>query len=383
MDLGVTEGGALGFVLPAGRGPDRPASAIDLQGRQVWPGLVELHAHIDKTHTADRAPSPDGTLDGAREAAKRDRDPPWTHEDAASRMEQGLQSAFRHGTVALRSHIDSQAGRTQPTWSIWPELRRRWAGRLELQVVASLGVAKLLGPYGDEICERAARFGARLGPVVYRSPELDRELGRAFDLAQAYGLELDFHVDETGDPEAQGLRRIAEMALERSFPRQIVCGHACSLALQPDEEAEATIALVRQAGIGVVALPANNLYLQDRASGRTPTWRGVTRVRELRRAGVPTAIGGDNCQDAFYPFGDQDMVDVFRDAVRIAHLDYPFAGWLDAISAIPARLMGLDGVGSIAAGGPADFIVFPETSPAGVLATLGRDRIVIRGGRAL
>jgi cytosine deaminase len=69
--------------------------------------------------------------------------------------------------------------------------------------------------------------------------------------------------------------------------------------------------------------------------------------------------------------------------VRIAHLDYPFAGWLDAVSSTPARLMGLDGAGTIAVGGPADLVIFAETSVAGVLATLGDDRIVVRAGRAI
>ncbi len=383
VDIGVDADGLIAFVSAAGQEAPTPWPRVSLDGRQVWPGLVELHAHIDKAGTAGRASSPDGTLEGAREAAKRDRLTPWSREDAWTRMDWALQAAFSHGTVALRTHLDSQQGRTEPTWSIWPELRDHWAGRIALQAVATLGVHKLAGAYGEEICERAARTGARLGPVVYASPDLDLQLNRAFDLADRFDLELDFHVDETDDPEARGLRRIAQLALERGFARQIVCGHACSLSRHSDEEAGETIALVRQAGIGVVSLPANNLYLQGRSPGRTPTWRGVTRIKELRAAGVPVAIGGDNCQDAFYPFGDNDLVDVFRDAVRIAHLDYPFAGWVEAVSATPAALMGLEGRGRIAPGSPADMIIFGETSTIGVLATPGRRRVVVRSGRSL
>ena len=383
VDIGVSADGTIAFVSAPGAAEPPNWPRLDLAGRQVWPGLLELHAHIDKAGTAERASSPDGTLEGARQAAKRDREVPWSWDDAWSRMDGALQAAFSHGTVALRSHLDSQDGRTEPSWSVWPELRRAWTGRIELQAVATLGVHKLAGPYGEAISERAAGIGARLGPVVYRSPNLDAELSRAFDLADAFGLELDFHVDETDDPEARGLRRIAELALERGFARQIVCGHACSLSRHSDEEAAQTIALVRQAGIGVVSLPANNLYLQGRTPGRTPSWRGVTRIKELKAAGVPVAIGGDNCQDAFYPFGDNDLVDVFRDAVRIAHLDFPFAGWLDAISAIPARLMGLEGRGRIAPGSPADLILFETPSTLGVLATPGQARLVIRSGRPI
>ena len=36
------------------------------------------------------------------------------------------------------------------------------------------------------------------------------------------------------------------------------------------------------------------------------------------------------------------MMEVWREGVRILHLDYPFADWAEAVSASPARAMGLD-----------------------------------------
>ncbi len=383
VDIGVAEDGAVAFITMAGAEHAEPWPRIDLAGRQVWPGLVELHAHIDKSGTGERSPNPDGTLDGARLASKRDRGRGWSRNELWGRMNEALRSAWRNGTVALRSHIDSQAERVEPAWSLCRELVDAWSGRIELQAVATLGASKLMGPYGDELADLAARNGACLGPVIYSSPTLDAEIIRALDLAGARGLDLDFHVDETDDPNARGARRIAELVLEGGFKGRVVCGHVCSLALQSDDEAAQTIALIRQAGIGVVALPSANLSLQGRAPGRTPTWRGVTRVRELRAAGAVVAIGGDNCRDAFYPFGDHDLVDVLRDAVRIAHLDHPFAGWVDAISTIPATLMGLPARGRIAAGSPADLLVFEQTTVTGVLASLGRGRIVVRAGVAI
>ena len=38
---------------------------------------------------------------------------------------------------------------------------------------------------------------------------------------------------------------------------------------------------------------------------------------------VPVAVASDNCRDPFYGYGDLDLVEVFREAVRIAHLDRP------------------------------------------------------------
>ena len=135
--------------------------------------------------------------------------------------------------------------------------------------------------------------------------------------------------------------------------------------------------------ISIVGSSLANRISFNRSPGRTPTWRGITRVLELRAAGVPVAFAGDNVQDGFYPFGEQDLVDVLRDAVRVAHLDHPFARWVEAISATPARMMGLKDAGTIAQGRPADLVIFGQSSAARVLATLGRERIVVRAGRAL
>ncbi len=141
------------------------------------------------------------------------------------------------------------------------------------------------------------------------------------------GLDLDFHVDESEDPAVRSLRHIADAALRHKFPGRINVGHCCSLALQPREEAEETMKRVRDAGISVVSLPMCNLYLQDRHAGRTPRWRGVTLLHEMKALGIPVAVASDNTRDPFYAYGDLDALEVFREAVRILHFDHPFGNW--------------------------------------------------------
>ena len=96
---------------------------IAMNGRQVWPGFVDAHAHIDKCHTWGRAPNPDGTLLGARAAAKRDRLETWHYDEVYRRMDFALRTAFAHGTIAVRTHLDSQEGRTEPCLSAFLALR--------------------------------------------------------------------------------------------------------------------------------------------------------------------------------------------------------------------------------------------------------------------
>ena len=65
-------------------------------------------------------------------------------------------------------------------------------------------------------------------------------------------------------------------------------GECSSLAFQPPAELEKTLQVVREAGVTVVSLPLVNQWTQDRSShsaecGRTPRWRGITTLHELRQ----------------------------------------------------------------------------------------------------
>jgi len=201
--------------------------------------------------------------------------------------------------------------------------------------------------------------------------------------AAAAGVDLDLHVDETGDPSANALSAVAEAKLATGFPGRIVAGHCCTLSLHDEAEATATIERVAEAGIAIVSLPMCNMYLQDRIGGRTPRWRGVTLLHELAAAGVPVAVASDNTRDPFYAYGDLDMLEVYREAVRILHLDHPIAGSPVAVTRSPAAIIGRPDRGVIAAGAPADLVLFRARAFTELLARPQADRTVVRSGKAI
>ena len=51
---------------------------------------------------------------------------------------------------------------------------------------------------------------------------------------------------------------------------------------------------------------------RDQRGERTPRWRGVTLLHELRRQAIPVAIASDNTRDQFFAYGDLDMLEVFN-----------------------------------------------------------------------
>lgn len=127
-----------------------------------------------------------------------------------------------------------------------------------------------------------------------------------------------------------------------------------------------------------MSLPLVNEWTQDRSTGdanRTPRWRGITTLHELRDAGVKAAMASDNTRDQFYAYGDLDMLEVFTQGVRLGHLDRPYSDWPNAVTQHPADAMQLPEHGRIAIGGPANFVLFRARRYSELLSRPQIDRV--------
>ncbi|RLL72220.1 cytosine deaminase [Paenirhodobacter hankyongi] len=376
IDLAISDGRIVAAVPP-------DAPVVDMAGKMVFPAFVDMHTHLDKGHIWPRAANPDGTFEGALATVGADREANWSAEDVRARMEFALRCAWAHGTRGVRTHLDSLAPQDAISFPVFAELREEWAGRIALQgsCLVPIDMVEEGGPFGRTaaIVERA---GGVLGAVTYPVPDLRRRLRVFFDHAARRGLQADFHVDETGDASVATLKVIAEVALEMGFDAPVTVGHCCSLAVQPEAEAARTLDLVAKAGLNVVSLPMCNMYLQDRTPGRTPRWRGVTLVHEMAARGINVSFASDNTRDPFYAYGDLDMIEVMREATRIAHLDHTGTDWPRAFTANPARACGFDAP-SLDPGAPADLVICRARSWTELFARPQADRIVLRAGRQI
>ena len=362
-------------------GAELPLEGESVQvGGLVLPGLVDMHTHIDKGHIWPRASNADGTHAAAVRAVMADRDANWSAEDVYTRANFSLRCAYAHGTVALRTHLDSLGTQLGITWPVFQRLRAEWAGRIALQAVSLVQLDAYATPFVEQMADVVAEAGGYLGGSGALQPDAPALIRRVFDLAADRNLDIDLHVDECGDPAAHTLRLIAQEAIRRNYHGRVTCGHCCSLAVQDPAEARETIAMAAAAGLTVVSLPMVNLYLQGRCGG-TPVWRGITLLHELRAAGVRVVIASDNTRDPFYGFGDLDLCEVFREAVRIGHLDLPVGEWPATVTSLPAAAMGLEY--GLQPGQAADLVLFSARNYSEWLSRPQADRVVIRAGHAL
>jgi cytosine deaminase len=388
VDLEILDG-IVAKIAPAGTFPAE--EGLDLRRGLVWPLFVDAHSHLDISQTWQRSPNSDGTFVGALAATAADHAVRWPAEDVRRRFDFGVRCAYAHGVAAIRTHLDSDEREAQEHWAVFRALREEWAGRVTLQATSLVPMDVMGTDFAPHLADLVARSGGNLGAVTRLGedghgdvpPEFQPLLDRIFALAEERGLDLDFHVDETGAEGARALGYIARTALRRKFRGKILCGHCCSLAVQPEKLVAETLAQCAEAGLSIVSLPMCNMFLQDRGPARTPRWRGVTLLHEMAAHGIPVAVGHDDCRNAWHGYGDQNMLEVFTTAVRVAHLDRPHGNWPQAATLTPARILQLDRCGAVAEGWPADLVLYKARTMSELVSRPQTDRIVLRRGRAI
>ncbi len=365
-DLIVQQGSVVGMKPPS-------ISAC----RMVVPRLAETHVHLDKCHTIERLDRVGGDLADAINLQWADKKN-WSEADVRARATRGLEELRRAGCGAVRSHVDWGRGSdrsAKPTaWSVLTEIARE-AEDMVVQLAALTGIAEIANPdIAERIARDVARDGGVLGGFVLEHPERREGVKAAFAMAEKFGLALDFHVDEGLEPALDGVEMIADMALQQGHEGPVLLGHACALMNATGARLASIADKLARAGISVAALPTTNLYLQDRGGG-TPDRRGLTRIRELRAAGVNVVVGTDNVRDAFCPVGRHDPRHALELAILAAHLDPPLGDHLPMITTDARVALGLEPI-TVDGAKAADLLVFAATSTSEVLSTAPAPRLL-------
>ena len=370
----LIEGGCVRRLLAPGVVVDDHAES-DLGGRVLLPRLVEPHCHLDKCHTVSRLGPVGGDLHRAMEDQRSDR-ARWTRDDLRERAGRGLDELRSSGCGSVRTHIDWDAdhvpeGATPLAWDVIGEVAGQAAPHMVVQRSALLSLEKFDDrSYVSGVARLISETGGVLGVFVLGQVRMAERLRCVVDLAERYALALDFHVDEGLDRIPDGLDAIARVVTETGFEGPVLCGHACALMNLEGDALARLVETVARSGVSIVSLPATNLYLQGRGEG-TPQRRGITRVRELREAGVAVAFGSDNVADAFCPVGRLDPMHALALAVVTAHLDPPFGPWLASVTTNARRAIGLDPL-PIDRARAADLLVADATHTADVVRGASR-----------
>lgn len=358
-----------GVIEAIGAGITAP-DAVDCEGRLVLPAFVEPHVHLDKTLWGEgwqpgrRAARLRDYIDNERRVLTANPTPP---EERASRL---LAEMLRHGTTAVRSHIDVAPDMGLSHVEAMLRLRESWRDKVDLQFVAFPQQGLLCRPGTTELIRQAIDLGVEtvggLDPAGIDG-DPDGQLRFVFDLAVEKGVGVDIHLHDKGELGAWQIERIADYAEASGLAGKVMVSHAYCLGM---------IAPARLEKIG-----RRLADLQISLMTSAPADVAVPPVERLTELGVTVCCGSDGIRDAWSPLGNGDMLErAFLTAYRFDwNTDADFRRALGCATENAAKAIGLSGYG-LRAGGRADFVMIEALNVGDALCRRPAGRRVVRRG---
>jgi cytosine deaminase len=379
-DVGIRGGSVAAVGDLAGVAARRRFEAA---GRFVVPGFVDAHVHLDKAYLLARTPSREGSLAEAIRVtgeAKR----AFTVDDIRERARRLLDRAVAMGTTAMRGHVEvDPIVELRALEAVLP-LRREYADRLDLELCAFAQEGILQAPGTEALLRAALRAGADVvGGCPYNDTDGVAHVDRVFALAREFDCAADFHADFADEPVHRHVDVIAERTARHGWQGRVAIGHLTELAAADEPEQARVARRLQGAGIGVITLPATDLYLMGRRDVRNVR-RGLTPIKRLLAAGVTLAAATNNVQNAFTPAGNADPLLLTYLLVVGAHMggEADMAAALDMVTAAPAQILGRPPHGPTP-GRRADLVVLEATTLAEVVGGVPARALIVKGGRVL
>jgi cytosine/creatinine deaminase len=384
-DIGIANGRFVSIGQSAAS--SNAGLTLDAEGRMAVPGFVEPHIHLDKALISERAPvNISGTLTEAIEILwniKRN----YTVDEIADRASRVLERALESGIFRLRTHVDvDPIGGTRPAEGLI-RARERFRDLMDIQIVAFPQEGIVKSPGTEALMREVMKSGVDVVggmPFNEASPQDSRRhIEIVFDIAREFDADIDMHVDETDDPMARTLEVLAELTIANGWQGRVTAGHTCALASYPRNYADHVIGRLHQANVNMIANPATNLMLQGRLDDY-PKRRGVTQVKELLAAGVNVACGQDCVHDTFYPFGQNDPLEIAFLLCHASQMSQPaeILTVMDMVTNNAAKALRAPDF-RVAVGAVADLVVLDARDAREALATRAPRRWVIRRGKLI
>ena len=349
----------------------RISQVIPRSGVADWvalPPLFDAHVHANRSYTLDQH-IPASFADAVRLTLETFAE--FSADQYESHARRLFVESLRHGTTGLRTHADidpdTQLRAVQGTLRACAEFEERM--RIDVVAFTSNRADPADATTKNMLREAVSMGCAYLGAVPAFYPDPNHSIDELLELAIDLRVMVDVHQDEHLNVNNTWCEYLADAVIANDYRGRLCLSHGCVLSILDAKKQYRVIDKLLAAQVVVVCLPLTNLYLQDRGAG-TPARRGLTAVHELLAAGVPLRFGSDNVRDAFYPYGNADLLTTAYVAMLAAQLD-------DS----EALTRGIcDGVSEPQPGGPADFVLVKGSCFNEILSTQPARRILFRNG---
>ncbi len=359
---------------------------VDADGQLVTPPFVDCHFHMDATLSLGQPRlNESGTLlEGI--ALWGELKPLLTHEAVIERALAYCDLAVSRGLLAIRTHVDICDDRLLAVEALI-DVREKVRPYIDLQLVAFPQDGYYRSPGAADNLKRALDLGV---DIVGGIPHFERTMadGAASvaalcEIAADRGLMVDMHCDETDDPMSRHIETLTAETRRLGLAGRVAGSHLTSMHSMDNYYVSKLLPLMAEAGIAAIANPLINIAIQGRHD-HYPKRRGMTRVPELLKHGVPVAYGHDCIMDPWYSLGQADMLEVAFMALHVTHMtsrdEMRFA--FQAVTETPAKVMNLEGYG-LEPGRRADMVLLQAYDPIEAIRLKPARLKVIKAGKVI
>ena len=374
VDLAI-EGERIVEVLPSGTAVVAHPDAVveDGRGMLALPGLINAHAHVDKSWWG-REWVPYGgeaTTQGriAHERAHRDE----LGIPSARGAELVLREFLRQGTTATRSHVDVDLGLGLKAVEDVLTAADNLGGAVEVELVAFPQDGVIRRPGVLKLLEEAVALGAKniggLDPAgIDRDPVA--QLDGLFDIVDRTGAGLDIHLHDPNELGAFQLELIIDRTLAVGAQGRVNIAHGFALGDTKGAVQQELLHRLAEAGISwTTVAPVRT---------RPLPWRAML------EGGIRLGLGTDGIRDLWNPFGDGDLLKVALTFAQLhgMHDDEDLARAVSLATSEAAAFVhrshhGLEG------GDRADVVLVDAQNVQDALVRGPRRELVIAGGRVV
>ena len=376
-----------GFISDIGLNIDAKANqVIDAEGYLVSPPFIDPHFHMDATLSlgTPRLNISGTLLEGIELWGELK--PVQSIDDIIKRALKYCDLAISMGIGAIRSHVDICDDELKGVEALL-EVRKTVAPYLDLQLVAfpQDGLFRSSSAVGN--LNRALDMGVEIvGGIPHFERTMDdgtESVRYLCELAAKRGLMVDMHCDESDDPMSRHIEALAYHTKRLGLQGMVTGSHLTSMHSMDNYYVSKLIPLMAESEVHVIPNPLINIMLQGRHD-TFPKRRGLTRVSELKEAGVTIGFGSDCMMDPWYSLGKADMLEVAAMGLHVGQLSSraEMKWCFDAVTVNSAKIMGFEHY-ELQKNGRANMVLLQARNKIEAVRLKANRLLVIRDGKLI
>lgn len=353
------------------RREDWTGPVVDGRGHFAIPGLVDGHAHVDKTmwglpwrpHTADPVRGLAGLIENERTGR---RELPSVLDRAGTLLD----AYIERGATLIRTHVDVDIGNGVTAVEQVRQAAIDRADRIDVQIVAFPQSGMLVAPGTVSLMDEAISAGADLvggiDPAGFDGSPVEH-LDAIFGLADRHGCGVDLHLHDRGALGRWEIGLVIERTEALGLAGHVTVSHAFALC-DGDPSIPALIERLADQRISLATVAPGNV--------------DPLPLDLLDEYGVAVCLGQDGIRDLWSPWGDADMLARaglmgWRAGYRS---DADIARCVDIATTRGAAAIGVSDH-AISPGGRGDLVLVDVAGPGEAAVTVPPRSLVVKAGR--